>query len=309
MRPRRRIRVSRQNRPTTGILSREQVGERCAKHISEFEIMRGDLCRLLHDAAVERGARYFCGIKVSGFVEKDGGVEVRWTDDRVERYDLVVGCDGQRSRVRRLILGDESVDGDVKDSALTTLHERITYFTVPRPIQEGEEYIATAYMMPEKRFLLMRRHNQDETQVCLKAETTSGLGQLKNMRRGDFKAEKQAFAELFQGAGWRTDEVVKALRDGAEDFYCQYSGFVKMNNWSRGRVTLVGDAGYGCPPDGFGTSVALLGAYVLACEIGNSCHGREEAFQQQQNAKATGKTMTVVFCSHFRHTKTSSSLT
>lgn len=143
---------------------------------SEFEIMRGDLCRVLYDAAVERGARYCFAVSVEGFVEEGGGVEVRLTDGMLERFDLVVGCDGQGSRVRRLMLGGGSVDGDVKDSVLTTLPERIAYFTIPRPTQEGEEYVATAYMMPEKRFLLMRRHRDDEIQVYLKAETGSGSG-------------------------------------------------------------------------------------------------------------------------------------
>lgn len=42
---------------------------------------------------------------------------------------------------------------------------------------------------------------------------------------------------------------------------------MKLDSWSRGHVTLVGDAGYGCPPDGFGTSMAMVGAYVLGGEI------------------------------------------
>lgn len=256
---------------------------------SEFEIMRGDLCRVLHDAAVENGARYRFAVSLQGFVEEDGGVEVKLTDGVLEKFDLVAGCDGQGSRVRRLMLGGGSLDGDVKDSVLTTLPQRIGYFTIRRPIQEAEQYVATVYMMPEKRFLLLRRHREDEMQVYLKAETSSGSGQLKNVNRGDVKAEKQAFAELFQGSGWRTDEVVKALQEDAEDFYCQYSGVVKMDSWSRGRVTLVGDAGYGCPPDGFGTSVALLGAYVLAGEISNYCRSGERTASEAIKSEGAGK--------------------
>ena len=41
-----------------------------------------------------------------------------------------------------------------------------------------------------------------------------------------------------------------------------------MDHWSIGRVALVGDAGYCCSPlSGQGTSVALLGAYILAGEL------------------------------------------
>jgi 2-polyprenyl-6-methoxyphenol hydroxylase-like FAD-dependent oxidoreductase len=41
-----------------------------------------------------------------------------------------------------------------------------------------------------------------------------------------------------------------------------------MDSWTRGRVALVGDAGY-CPAPavGGGTSLAVIGAYVLASEL------------------------------------------
>jgi 2-polyprenyl-6-methoxyphenol hydroxylase-like FAD-dependent oxidoreductase len=52
-----------------------------------------------------------------------------------------------------------------------------------------------------------------------------------------------------------------------------------MNTWSRGRVTLVGDAGY-CPGPAVGgsTSLAVLGAYVLAGELAAADGDHERAF-------------------------------
>jgi 2-polyprenyl-6-methoxyphenol hydroxylase-like FAD-dependent oxidoreductase len=54
------------------------------------------------------------------------------------------------------------------------------------------------------------------------------------------------------------------MRD-APDFYFDSVSQVRMDSWSAGRVTLLGDAGY-CPSplSGQGTSLALVGAYVLA---------------------------------------------
>jgi 2-polyprenyl-6-methoxyphenol hydroxylase-like FAD-dependent oxidoreductase len=45
-------------------------------------------------------------------------------------------------------------------------------------------------------------------------------------------------------------------------------GQVQLDRWSQGRVVLLGDAGY-CPSPltGLGTSLALVGAYVLAGEL------------------------------------------
>lgn len=240
---------------------------------SEFEIMRGDLCRLIYDVAVERGAKYRFGVSVRTYEETavSSKVSVGFTDGTTEVFDLVVGCDGQGSKIRRLMLSDGDPTDVFPDPALTVLPERLAYFTMADPIREGEEYIATAYGMTERRTLLLRRHRDDMVQVYMMAHVNSGSGQLKTMERGDVKAEKEAFASLYEGGAWRTEEAVEALRHGADDFYCQYSGVVKLENWSRGRVTLVGDAGYGTPPDGMGTSIALLGAYILAGEISKSC--------------------------------------
>jgi 2-polyprenyl-6-methoxyphenol hydroxylase-like FAD-dependent oxidoreductase len=46
---------------------------------------------------------------------------------------------------------------------------------------------------------------------------------------------------------------------------------IKMEHWSKGRIALVGDAAY-CPSPytGQGTSLALVGAYVLAWELARS---------------------------------------
>ena len=51
-------------------------------------------------------------------------------------------------------------------------------------------------------------------------------------------------------------------------FYFDAITQLELTSWSRGRVTLVGDAGY-CPGPAVGgsTSLAVYGAYVLAGEI------------------------------------------
>ena len=75
----------------------------------------------------------------------------------------------------------------------------------------------------------------------------------------------------FAGAGWQCDALLAAAAR-ADDFYFDYfDAFaqVHMPTISRGRVTLVGDAGYCASPlSGMGTSLALVGAYVLAGELG-----------------------------------------
>src|SRR5699024_7979389 len=56
--------------------------------------------------------------------------------------------------------------------------------------------------------------------------------------------------------------------DTSSDFFFDSSAQVRLPAWSRGRVALVGDAVY-CPSpiSGKGTTLALVGAYVLAGEL------------------------------------------
>jgi 2-polyprenyl-6-methoxyphenol hydroxylase-like FAD-dependent oxidoreductase len=69
--------------------------------------------------------------------------------------------------------------------------------------------------------------------------------------------------------GWVQVPRLLAEMDAADDFYFDSISQIVMDSWIKGRVTLVGDAG--CSPGpavGGGTSIAMVGAYVLAQELG-----------------------------------------
>jgi 2-polyprenyl-6-methoxyphenol hydroxylase-like FAD-dependent oxidoreductase len=233
---------------------------------TDFEILRGDLCRLLHGATVDR-VKYVFGTSLESINDNDGFVEAVFSDGRKERFDLIVGADGQGSRTRRLIL-----DADAAEP-FHPLGVYIAYFTFPRPVG-GDEYLASVCVAPQRRFVAMRRHNPREIQVYLACKPDSckpNSDRLKNARKGDVVEEKLGFAEIFRGAGWQTDDILEAL-EHADDFYCERLGVVKLDCWSRGRVVLLGDAAF-CPSatTGMGTTCSLVGAYILAGEIGNHC--------------------------------------
>lgn len=57
-----------------------------------------------------------------------------------------------------------------------------------------------------------------------------------------------------------------------------------MDRWSKGRVELLGDAGYcASPMSGMGTSMAVVGAYILAGELNKSNGEHKEAFTAYEN--------------------------
>lgn len=232
---------------------------------TDWEIMRGDLCRLIYDASKNR-VKYMFGTWIEDFEQDKNGrsVNVRLSDGKTERYDLLVGADGQGSRTRKMMLGADS-----KDGFYAIPGQYVAYFTISCPIQEGEEYLATQYMAPGRRGIMIRRSHPDKVQVYLGCKT--GLEGLSSVRRGDVAMEKEAFAKIMKGAGWKTEEIVASMMT-AEDFYCERMGLVKLDSWSRGCVALVGDAAY-CPSanTGMGTTSAMVGAYILAGEIEEHC--------------------------------------
>lgn len=86
--------------------------------------------------------------------------------------------------------------------------------------------------------------------------------------RRDLDEQRELLADRFLGAGWHCDALITAARE-ADDFYVDAFLQIHMDSWSSGRVALVGDAGYCASPlSGMGTSLALVGAYVLAGELG-----------------------------------------
>ena len=71
---------------------------------------------------------------------------------------------------------------------------------------------------------------------------------------------------------------------GGDDFYFDRINQIRMPCWSRGRVTLVGDAGYCVSPlAGFGGSMAIIGAGRLADALERYPDDHAAAFRHYEN--------------------------
>jgi 2-polyprenyl-6-methoxyphenol hydroxylase-like FAD-dependent oxidoreductase len=231
---------------------------------TEHEIMRGDFCRIVHDA-VDGRAKYVFGNTVQSLEQNGESVQVLFSDGEKEEFDLVVGADGQWSNTRNMMLGPGAPD------PVTLLGVYIAYFTAPLQKRGGEEYNGTIYIAPGKRVLFTRRHRPDQIQIYLMSQDRSE--RMQNARKNGVEEEKAAFAESFRDAGWKADQILHWM-EKSDDFYCERLSTVKLPSWCDGRVALLGDAAY-CPSaaTGMGTTSAIVGAYVLAGEIGKHCGG------------------------------------
>jgi 2-polyprenyl-6-methoxyphenol hydroxylase-like FAD-dependent oxidoreductase len=97
----------------------------------------------------------------------------------------------------------------------------------------------------------------------------------------DVAQQKQIVAEAFAGIGWRLPQLLEAMQQ-APDFYFDTVSQVHLDNWSAGRVALVGDAACAARPGGNGTGNAVVAAYVLAGELAAAGGDHQTAFGRYQ---------------------------
>jgi 2-polyprenyl-6-methoxyphenol hydroxylase-like FAD-dependent oxidoreductase len=100
----------------------------------------------------------------------------------------------------------------------------------------------------------------------------------------DIAKQKQILKSEFENCGWKCRELLSGI-DSTTDFYFDYVSQIKMESWYKGRVALVGDAGY-CPSllSGKGSTLAMVGAYMLAGELKQANGDYKKAFEQYQMA-------------------------
>ncbi|OIW29452.1 monooxygenase [Coniochaeta ligniaria NRRL 30616] len=251
------------------VLKANKTGKGMQSVTSEFEIMRGDLVRILYDITKDKN-KYIFGATVTKLEDIDGDqVRVTFSDGSGENYDLVVGADGQNSRTRRMMPGADATD------PFTSLGLYMAYFTVPR-IESDSEY-ACVHHAVDNRVIFTRADNPKTIQCALAILASSPLAhKIRAVMKASITDQKKAWAEVFSDAGWQGPRFVNYLLNGSlsdESFYTYELGRVKTQTWCKGRVVLLGDAAF-CPSPltGFGTSLAMVGAYVLAGELGQHMH-------------------------------------
>lgn len=236
--------------------------------VSEIEILRGDLGRVLYEASLP-GTEYRFGDAITSLRQTEQGVDVTFEQAPSRRFDLVIGADGLGSAVRRLAIASD-------EECLRDLGLLGAGWTSHSDIDLGGWFLM--YNLAGGRVASARPGRKPrELKVSFDIRTEPGAAQ-----PGDPRAVQELIARRFAGAGWEVPRLLEGMW-GAPDFYVHTTAQVHLDRWSRGRVALLGDAGY-CPTPltGLGTSLALVGAYVLAGELQRAEGDYEVAFARYE---------------------------
>ncbi|HWG53504.1 MAG TPA: FAD-binding domain [Gemmatimonadaceae bacterium] len=259
---------------------------RSASNNRFLSIPRGDLARRIYELVEDRVETLFAE-SITALEETPDGVIVRFAHASPRQFDLVVGADGLHSTVRELVFGGSaggagaSAGGDGGTARERAPVERfLGYYTaaftahdyLPR---DADVYVS--YTVPGRQ--VARYALRDGRTAFFLVFASQRMPELEDH---DVAARQAQVRRVYAGAGWECDEILDAMAR-SDDFYFDAVSQVRMPNWSRGRIALVGDAAY-CPSllAGQGSAFAMAGAYLLAHALAAAPADHEAAFAEYQ---------------------------
>lgn len=208
----------------------------------EIEINRWDLAQILSKKVDEIEIIY--GDSITNI----DGKMVHFEQMEPREFDILVGADGQYSNVRRLAFGEDA-------AFLKRYGIQFCVFPIPNIFEL--ERCEIVYF--DKGKLVTAYAVGNHSYACLAFKSEEEMTPLDNL--------KALFERQFQGLDWEVPRLISLMKE-SNDCYFNSIAQVRMPCWSKGRVALIGDAAHSV--QAMGTSLAMVGAYVLAREIDES---------------------------------------
>jgi 2-polyprenyl-6-methoxyphenol hydroxylase-like FAD-dependent oxidoreductase len=244
------------------------VGRLPAEVISgEVEIHWGDFARILYEA-VRDDVNYRFGLRVTALDDNGHRVDATFSDGSTGSYDLVFGADGLHSGTRRLVFGPE-------DDYVTQLGQCFGFFDIENRLRL--DHCGMAYIDTGRTVALQGIDPDTPARASLFLSDPHV-----DFDYRDTEGNKQLFGQRFAGMGWEVPHILEGLFDASEVYFDSIAQ-VHLDSYARGRVCLAGDAAWcSSPRSGMGTTLALVGCYVLAHEMRAAGDDYAAAFARYQ---------------------------
>jgi len=219
----------------------------------DLEVRRGDLADALY-APVRDRVEFVFNDSIATLDDRGDRVEVTFDSGAHRTFDLVIGADGLHSNTRHLVFGPE-------ERFHRYLGHTFAGFTLPNEF--GLAHEAVAWNAPGRAAVLYAHEPDDRVHGFLVfRQEEPPFGAFRNP-----EAQRELVASMFPEHTWHIPRLVAAMR-AADDLFFDIISQIHMPTWAHGRVALVGDAAHATSfVSGQGSSVALVGAYILAGEL------------------------------------------
>jgi 2-polyprenyl-6-methoxyphenol hydroxylase-like FAD-dependent oxidoreductase len=218
---------------------------------SQNGISRPKLHAILQDAVQKAGAKVRLGITVQSIEQNDEHVNVAFTDNSTGQYDLVIGADGLRSKVRQIIFGNElqpKYEGQV-----------VWRYNFRRPEEVndiwmwmGDPKVGIVPLSPEMMYMFI---------------TDAAPDGIPRYSEETLAAEMQKRLE-----GYKQIPLLAKLREEINDsskiVLRPFETILMPVPWNKGRVVLVGDSAHAMTAHiAQGAAMAIEDAVVLSEEL------------------------------------------
>ena len=232
---------------------------------------RTDLAASIFGALENRVETIF-GDGVVQIDQDKNGVHVIFESGLERDFDLVVGADGLHSRVREIVFGPEQHFEKYLDCKVAAF--------------EVEGYRPRDELV----YVLYTEVGQQVGRFTMRGDRTLFLFTFLDRNSaddGNLRSHKEQLRERFGKSGWECPQILDAL-DATSDLYFDRVSQIRMAEreglWTRGRVTLIGDAA-SCVSllAGQGTALAMVAAYILAGELHRANGDYAKAFARYQD--------------------------
>jgi 2-polyprenyl-6-methoxyphenol hydroxylase-like FAD-dependent oxidoreductase len=232
---------------------------------------RGELAAAIFDK-IEGKVETIFGDSVTRIEQSENAVKVTFESGPTREFDLVIGADGLHSRVRELVFGAQSQFENYLGYNVAAF-EACGY-------QPRDELV----------YVMYTEVGEQVARFAMRGDRTLFLFTFANPAVDgtamDVPAQKALLRKRFGNSGWECPAILKLL-EGNNDLYFDLVSQIRMDPqlglWTRGRVSLIGDAA-SCVSllAGRGSALAMVAAYVLAGELHRAGGDHARAFARYQ---------------------------